>query len=1252
MTAPLPKISLVTPSLNQGTFIRATIESVLSQEYPNLEYRIQDGGSTDGTLAVLREYEGRVPFVSEEDEGQADAINRGLSRVSGDVLGYLNSDDVLRPGALSAVGAAFASDPDLDLVWGGAAYVDADGDAVSSYLVRPDAFARLADACFVAQPAAFFRRRLWERVGSFDVDLHHTMDYDYWLRIAACTSPARMRFLDQELAACRMHADAKTVAGWSRALDEIMDLVKRRVGYVSLWWCVAKWDHLTDGRSQASDPHPVPWRAYPPAIAEFIRRNPRRPGTWWRGLRGVFSGLSRRARTRLSGHGAIAGLALLLAVLGGAAADAPAAESRSMAIAGARGDWPQWRGNPQHTGYQALPGRMTHPAVKWREYLGGSLIPSQVHLQAAVSPGDRGSLVVAAGGDLRLITASGETLWTRRSPGNLRILGTWDFVGNGARQILAASAGLASTRLFLFDEATGERTWTSPSVAGQAGGVKVARLKPGKGLQIVWLPAASSTIRAWDFSGGVRRARLMWETRLEGFVTDPYGFSALAVTTWAGAGRRVVIAGGRHRMPVIFVDGATGREVERRDYRRRAKGVEWGGERQLLQVADVDGKGHEQIVSISDHLLADGEMFHGIVVTRAKGQGADSVFDTHPEGLHFAAGSVRETEGKTAFAVLSRYDRAKRQHELLALDLATGTKSATFPDFRLTAIVPEAAGTLLVLGRAGPDVEQPVFEGRLAALRYDGRSFREVWEAPAALALAGRTARDVGVEGADNEGMQAVTLPLDGGGRAVLAVRGDRPDNCPELLALDLATGDPVANLVGRDGTRLDLLDSLAGPDPASSRVVLSDNSGSLLLLDGRLDVVRELKAGDFRQNVLNGHSTEIAVVADLAGGGHRDIVAIDSLNRVRRVALSREGCPSETPGTLWNSNVGQDLVAFPNGRGGRWLALADVEGNRPSVNVVDDAGVLRWKHVFGGEGGSPPEDVVPAGFNTGRFGPAGESGIVCSGGSSKVFPRRTYAFDGATGRLVWNSPVGSYWDATLALADVDGDGVDDVLVNADTYKCRVVSGRDGSLLVDAALLPVYRHLAHVDYNGALVVVGQRGRELQVVDAEDDAHLALFGVPLRPGPGERTRVLWASPQAGLDEERRSMAALAPDASGGWLVGVGSKSGVVRVLRGSDGKLLWRAGLRDGRVLRAAPAEPNSLSSVLALDVDGDGRVEFVAGGADGWIYALDAEAGKLIWSLDLGSPVGDPIAAELESGGGVEILVPTVDGFLNAIGPR
>ncbi|MEO6324269.1 MAG: glycosyltransferase family 2 protein [Thermoanaerobaculia bacterium] len=292
MTARLPSISLVTPSLNQAAFVRATLESVLEQDYPGLDLFVQDGGSTDGTLAILEEFGARVPFVSAPDSGQAQAINRGLRRARGEVLGYLNSDDVLLPGALRAVGEAFAANPELRLVYGRAIYIDQTGRTLAPYLTYPYDPARLADLCYIAQPAAFWSRKVLEEVGEFDESLSHTMDYDYWLRIAARYRPEQVMYLDRELAAARLHPDAKTVAGWDRGLDEILQLVKRRTGYVSLWWLVARWDHKLDGRSQVMEPHPVRWRVYPPAILQFIASNP--PRLWARGLKGALRGLGKR----------------------------------------------------------------------------------------------------------------------------------------------------------------------------------------------------------------------------------------------------------------------------------------------------------------------------------------------------------------------------------------------------------------------------------------------------------------------------------------------------------------------------------------------------------------------------------------------------------------------------------------------------------------------------------------------------------------------------------------------------------------------------------------------------------------------------------------------------------------------------------------------------------------------------------------------------------------------------------------------
>ena len=287
------RISLVTPSLNQGKFIRATIESVLSQGYPDLDYRVQDGGSTDGTLAVLREYEPRVAFVSEKDRGQADAINRGLSKATGEVLGYLNSDDVLLPGALAAVGEAFASDPELMFVWGRASYLD---EAGSVGLAVPGEARRRSSASRTPASSRSPRRSSGGRSGRRS-GRSTSRSITRWTTTTGCGIAARyprskMRFLDRELAGCRMHADAKTVAGWTprarrdlRAREEAHGLrvalvVRGEVGPPH------------DGRSQATDPHPVPWRAYPPALLEFLRRNPMR--LWGRGLKGAFGALGKR----------------------------------------------------------------------------------------------------------------------------------------------------------------------------------------------------------------------------------------------------------------------------------------------------------------------------------------------------------------------------------------------------------------------------------------------------------------------------------------------------------------------------------------------------------------------------------------------------------------------------------------------------------------------------------------------------------------------------------------------------------------------------------------------------------------------------------------------------------------------------------------------------------------------------------------------------------------------------------------------
>jgi outer membrane protein assembly factor BamB len=146
--------------------------------------------------------------------------------------------------------------------------------------------------------------------------------------------------------------------------------------------------------------------------------------------------------------------------------------------------------------------------------------------------------------------------------------------------------------------------------------------------------------------------------------------------------------------------------------------------------------------------------------------------------------------------------------------------------------------------------------------------------------------------------------------------------------------------------------------------------------------------------------------------------------------------------------------------------------------------------------------------------------------------------------------------------------------------------------------------------------------------------------------------LWSLEQASADDERYSMAGVAPLFSDDFVVGLGSQRGNLRAVRGSDGAVLWETGLWNGAGGPVSDSQPNSLSSVLAMDVNGDGRPDFVVGGADGWLYAVDAASGSLLWSFDLGASVGEPIAADIDGDGSSELLVPTASGYLYAIGPR
>jgi glycosyltransferase involved in cell wall biosynthesis len=251
---PLPLVSIVTPSFQQGTFIERTIESVLGQDYPHIEYLVVDGGSTDRTLEVLETYSHRIRWISRRDRGQSDAINQGLRAARGEILAYLNSDDTYRPGAVRKAVSYLVAHPTCDLVYGQGRYIDRDDNVIGSLPSPPFDAEGFARSCFISQPATFWRRRLHDRVGYFDEEEHLVMDYEFFLRAART---ARIAMIDDTLAEARVWEGAKSVASRARQALAAIEAVHRHRGSVPIDWingCV--WATL-EGRPLGGLPRPV-----------------------------------------------------------------------------------------------------------------------------------------------------------------------------------------------------------------------------------------------------------------------------------------------------------------------------------------------------------------------------------------------------------------------------------------------------------------------------------------------------------------------------------------------------------------------------------------------------------------------------------------------------------------------------------------------------------------------------------------------------------------------------------------------------------------------------------------------------------------------------------------------------------------------------------------------------------------------------------------------------------------------------------
>jgi len=210
-------VSIITPSYNQADYLEQTILSVLGQDYDSIEYLVVDGGSTDSSVEIIQRYSDRLAWwVSERDAGQADAINKGFMRARGDIVAWLNSDDLYLPGAVAQAVAAFQAYPEVGLVFGDAITIDPQGRRLNRLTFGDWGLDELVGFRIICQPAVFMRRSALERAGYLDPAYHYLLDHQLWLRIA-CLSP--IHHVSQIWAEARQHPGAKNVAqpeGFSR----------------------------------------------------------------------------------------------------------------------------------------------------------------------------------------------------------------------------------------------------------------------------------------------------------------------------------------------------------------------------------------------------------------------------------------------------------------------------------------------------------------------------------------------------------------------------------------------------------------------------------------------------------------------------------------------------------------------------------------------------------------------------------------------------------------------------------------------------------------------------------------------------------------------------------------------------------------------------------------------------------------------------------------------------------------------------
>lgn len=267
---PAPTVTIITPSYNQAAFLPATLASVSAQSYPLIEHLVRDGGSTDGTREILAATALQAPrrfdWRSGSDGGQAAAVNQAIREATGQVIAWVNSDDLLAPEAVERAVAHFQANPEHLMVYGRARWIDEAGIPIGWYPTEPPGpVERFRDGCFICQPTVFLRRAAFAAVGLLDASLFASHDFEFWIRLFKA-APDRIGFIEAEQAQSRLHGAAKTLSAWDRAAIESMRVVHRHFGDVPPHWLLSAATECINRHPTGADA--IGW----PHALRFLRR--------------------------------------------------------------------------------------------------------------------------------------------------------------------------------------------------------------------------------------------------------------------------------------------------------------------------------------------------------------------------------------------------------------------------------------------------------------------------------------------------------------------------------------------------------------------------------------------------------------------------------------------------------------------------------------------------------------------------------------------------------------------------------------------------------------------------------------------------------------------------------------------------------------------------------------------------------------------------------------------------------------------